>query len=240
MAKQLDPKETVAKAVNAALEPLRGAVWAYEEAKQAVYERVVEKLKHVPPERIKTSDPRVVGPTLEALKFAGQETRLREMYANLLATSLDSEMAHNAHPSFVQIIDSLSPDEARIMEFMAARRDFPTHFPVIDVVLAKGKGRTNIITRCFSLLGEQAACEHPNLVISYADNLCRLGLVEIPAYKHLAEPGLYEPLEIHELVNTIREQYKNQGEVKIERGVLRPTDFGVQFCQACVIEKAAS
>ena len=93
--------ETVAKAVNVALSPVSALVWGYDQIEEFVSTNVAEKLKKIPNERIITPDIMIAGPTLEALRYAGHKETLREMYANLLATSLDSEVATFAHPSFV-------------------------------------------------------------------------------------------------------------------------------------------
>ena len=54
---------------------------------------------------------------------------LRELYANLLATSIDSITAHEAHPAFVEIIRQLTPDEARIVKYIFERM----YLPIITV-----------------------------------------------------------------------------------------------------------
>src|SRR5258707_14575419 len=83
--------QTVAKTIHVALAPVSALVWGYEQIKDFVSTRVAEKLKDVPPERITSPDPHVVGPALEALRYTGHEENLRELYANLLATSLDAD-----------------------------------------------------------------------------------------------------------------------------------------------------
>jgi Abortive infection alpha len=58
--------------------------------------------------------------------FASEEPDLREMYAKLLATSMDSATSDEAHPSFVTIIQQLTPDEARILRHIASLKE---HWP---------------------------------------------------------------------------------------------------------------
>jgi hypothetical protein len=123
---------TLGMAINVALAPVSALVWGYEQVKEFVQTRVVEKLRGVPPERIQTPSLLVAGPTLEALRYAGHEESLRELYANLLATSLDSATARNAHPSFVTIIRDMSPDEGRIIRLFSTRYVFP----VVDLQAA--------------------------------------------------------------------------------------------------------
>src|SRR5690242_1538268 len=88
--------ETVGRAVNAVLVPLNLGVWWVERFKNSMRER----LKYVPPERIIAPNPAVVGPVLQALPWVGHQEELREMFANLIAASMDSATAHHEHPSF--------------------------------------------------------------------------------------------------------------------------------------------
>lgn len=106
---------TVAKTIHVALAPVAALVWGFEQVRDFVHSRVAEKLKDVPRERIATPSPSVAGPALEALRYSGHDADLREMYANLLATSMDASTAREAHPAFVDIIKQLAPDEAKLL-----------------------------------------------------------------------------------------------------------------------------
>jgi hypothetical protein len=78
--------QTVAKTIHIALSPISALVWGYDTIEDFVSTRVAEKLKHVPLSNIKTPEPHIVGPALEALRYTGHQEALRELYANLLAT----------------------------------------------------------------------------------------------------------------------------------------------------------
>ena len=102
---------TLGKAVNVALAPISLVVWGYDQIKDFLENKVTEKLENVPEDRITTPPPNVVGPAVEALKFTGQDPTLQDMFANLIANSLDSKTILEAHPSFVYMIKSLSSDD---------------------------------------------------------------------------------------------------------------------------------
>jgi len=95
--------QTVAKTVHIALAPFSALVWGYDKIKDFVTSRVTEKLRETPTERIQTPSPHVAGPALEALRYTGHEENLRELFANLLATALDSATSKEAHPSIWEI-----------------------------------------------------------------------------------------------------------------------------------------
>ncbi len=227
--------ETIARAVNMALAPLGAIVWGYQKIKAFVEERVAHKLRDVPPDRIRPPNPNVAGPALEALRYTGHDEDLREMYANLLAATLDAATAKTAHPAFVDIIKNMAPDEAKIMRLFAASNINP----LIDVRrhLSAPSGYV-ILIRNYGRLGEKAGCNHPDLLGAYVDNLCRLGLLEIPHGISLSDGQRYAELENSDEVLAIKSDPNPVGSsVSCERKAIQLTTFGEQFCAACVLEK---
>src|ERR1051325_8571524 len=105
--------QTVAKTIHIALAPVAGLVWGYETMRDYLGEALTKRLKGVPTERIITPQAMIAGPALDALKYAGPDPELRELYANLLARAMDERTAQEAHPAFVEILRQLTPDEAR-------------------------------------------------------------------------------------------------------------------------------
>ena len=229
---------TVAKAINVALAPISALVWSDDQIRDYILESLTEKLKDVPEEQIVTPDPTVAGPTLEALRFAGHEPSLRELYANLLATSMDAKTAKEAHPAFVEIISQMTPDEARIVKLFAAPRAYPVITIRAEMKEGKGEGGVDVLAH-FSLLGYEAGCLHPELTASYLDNLCRLGLAEIPPLFTYTTHSIYEPLENHpQVLGLIAEIEKSENRnPNIIREGLKVTTLGRQFCEACVVER---
>lgn len=226
---------TTARAVNVALAPIKGLVWGYEQLEQFLASRVAQKLRNTPEEEIVTPPPYVAGPALEALRFAGHDNTLRELYANLLASSMDAATAQMAHPGFVEILKQLSPDEARLLQLM----QLPVPFPIISVrneSKEQNKGGVDALVH-FSLLGQQAGCQYINLIPSYLSNFVRLGIIEIPTFFTYTDEKLYEPLEKHPTVTVIKAQIESNQTRKavINREGARITPLGRQFINACVV-----
>ena len=226
--------ETVAKAVNVALTPVGVFVWGYEKIKEHILTKVSEKLKNVPLEEIAPPKANVVGPAVEALRFIGPEETLRELYTNLLATSIDARTASLAHPSFVEIIKQMTPDEARLMKLFTRDGAFPVLNVSAKVKTGSGGGITAF--RNFSLLGEEANCEHKQLTPTYLDNLCRLGLINIPENGSYTNKTVYEPLKSHLTLKAIISAVNNvpDREAEIEEKIILITSLGRQFLKACV------
>lgn len=228
--------QTVVKTIHIALAPISVMVWGYEQIKDFVSTTLAEKLKNVPRENISTPSPHVAGPALEALKFTGFEDTLRDMYANLIATSMDTRISNHAHPAFVEIIKQLTPDEARIIRLFTKHRPFPlvtVRWWYKERRWERG-GSVSLVN--FSLLGFDAECQFPDLTPSYIDNLRRLGVIEVSDYKYTC-PGVYDELENHPSVVAAKKQIQSDPD-RVPDLVYRGawlTQLGIQFCKACVI-----
>jgi len=158
----------------------------------AVLRELGERRRAIPPPRRMAPDPSL---TLQVLKscFTGDQI-LRTRYLNLLAASMDRATARQVHPGFVTVLRQLTPDETRI--FSRFENDGP--YPVLSVQSRpKHGGSRHTELRHFSLLGEEAGCEHPGRAPLYLDNLCRLGLTELRPTKLSEDTRMFKPLEEH-------------------------------------------
>lgn len=164
---------TIARTINLALEPLAGVIWGYEKIKAHVIEGLVKRFADKPESIIK---PRlnVVGPLIESMKFTAQEETLREMYINLLASSMDAENVNGVHPSYVEVIRQLTADEAKIISFL------PTiHlYPIVSTSMSFGEMQYDEVARDFRNICKGAGVEYLDQSPQYLDNLRRLLLLE--------------------------------------------------------------
>ncbi len=226
----------VVRAVTAALTPLEGFIWGIDQIRDFVRSKVAEKLRSVPPEEIQEPEPHIAVPAIEALRYTGAKEELAEMYANLLATSMDVKTALHAHPAFVDMIKNLSPDEARMLRHLSSN----TLYPVINIKLVQNDNNSFIVVhRHVSLLGLDAQCQYPFLAANYLDNLVRLGLAEIPESGFLMDESIYKRIEDYAQIKDLLDSYKKLPDRRPEVEKLRAsvTDLGKQFIRACVIDK---
>ncbi|MBC1893130.1 DUF4393 domain-containing protein [Listeria booriae] len=71
----------------------------------------------------------VVGPALEASKYYIEEDVLRNMFAKLIASAMDSSKNALTHPAFVEVIKQLSPFDALFI------RNMSNLFPLKQIVI---------------------------------------------------------------------------------------------------------
>ncbi|MFQ6291582.1 DUF4393 domain-containing protein [Yersinia enterocolitica] len=224
--------QTVAKTIHIVLAPVSAMVWGYDKIKDFVSTKVAEKLKDVPPENLISPKANVAGPALEALRYIGHDESLSDLYANLLASSMNKDTAKYTHPSFVEIIKQLTSDEAKLLNLFASENDLPL---LNGSLILKG-GDSTPYQKNFSLFGEKSGVDILENVTSYIDNLCRLGICEVPMYLEYVDKSIYKetfdsPLFIKN-VNDFPEKY--EANIRVEYKVLVITDFGKQFLGTCV------
>lgn len=229
---------TIAKTVNIALAPVKGLVWSYEKIEEFVTIKVSEKLRNTPESEIVTPKPNVAVPALESLRYTGHEESLRELYANLLASSMDLMTSASAHPAFVEILKQITPDEAKLLKLFSINRAFP----LLDVRSERQTpplGGRDILTSV-STLGEEAGCENAHLTPSYLGNLARLGLIEVPTFFKYTAPNVYDHLENHPSVLAMKSQIDALPDQKcvLEQKGAKVTQLGRQFISICVLDHA--
>lgn len=224
--------QTVGRAVNLVLAPLLGVVWGGEKIVNYVSTTVPQILERrkVPAERIQAPDPDVAVPALEALRYS----KLRENYAILLATSMDSESANDAHPAFAEILKQLTPDEVKILEFLP-RAGLHEPLANIEYYIPDGVG-TFTMHRHIGTLGTDSGCEYPEALPKYIDNLSRLGLVEVPALGRLSEDWRYNRIRALEIVQTAGERAPGGALMtNFVETMCGLTNLGSSFRKACTI-----
>lgn len=224
---------TIGKAVNMCLSPLAGIIWGYDKVCKYVEKRVSEKLQSVPPEQIQTPKANIAVPTIEGIRTVSDEPVLRELYASLLASSMDKATASGVHPAFAKAIAEMSPDEAKILATLVQEGAYPT----IDLNEENqdGRGYVTIATN-FSDISWKAGAEYPHMVSTYLENLERLKIIEISVTSRLKDDNLYTDLEQHPAIEyLIRTRLTDQNKKKFTRRFIRLTCYGTAFCKACDI-----
>lgn len=110
-----DDGELVSVVVNVArrFDSLRSSDFALELASRI--KQRVPRDRRVPPPIA------VAGRVLDVARWHDDHDPLYEMFAELLAKACDREQCHSANPAFAEIVRQLSPDEARLLYWIASR-----------------------------------------------------------------------------------------------------------------------
>ena len=213
---------------NTALWPIH---WANERSR--IYlEKNLENyrlhLEHVPEEKIIEVAPEIGVPIAEKLAYVRDE-KLADMYVTLLAKASNVDLVSEAHPSFVNVINNLSPDEAQLLEFFVTGSDLP-------FVTAKWWSSSKYRFAGDLLISPDLTNSllYPQNIPAYLSNLAGLGLVSIHHDRFLHDSPAYPALEAHWATSFPPEKTPDPDLIlKFERGAISATEFGTQFIHAC-------
>jgi Abortive infection alpha len=159
----------------------------------------------------------------------GAPGSLRSRGEELLHKSRDVRYVENAHPAYERLLDSLAPDEARVLRLMLL--DGPQ--PAVDIRTGGPLGliSSRLIAPGLSMIGARAGLRYVERVPAYLNNLNRLGLIWF-SRETLRDPMRYQVLEaqpdVLEAVHSVRQ-------AKIVRRSIHLTPFGEGFCRASLV-----
>ncbi|MFB6284253.1 MAG: Abi-alpha family protein [Halobacteria archaeon] len=151
---------------------------------------------------------------------------LRERGTHLLEMSADVENDELHHPAFSHILDQISPDEARVLRFIAT--DGPQ--PAVDV---RSKGwlpiGSDLVGAGLTMLATEAGCRHEDRIQAYLNNLEHLGVIWFST-ESIEDYKRYQLLEAQPDVKEAMDKCKR---AKIKRRSILLTPLGVDFCRVC-------
>ena len=154
-------------------------------------------------------------PALQAISYCKNSEELRNMYANLLATSMLNDKKEDVHPSFGEIIKQLSPDEARMNIFkqvMTFRygwsREGVESLNMIPVVFSRKKA-DQIVRDCWKKYYECLCIQNPdemqiqqrsNALFKLLESMAKvLGYKNVLTWEEIQNP--YIPQAMVETIN---------------------------------------
>ncbi len=197
---------------------------------QDYVERVNNKISEIPTESLAEPSLHIIGPAIEASKFYIDSLELREMFANLIAASMNENMVDTIHPSYVEIIKQISPDEAKLLKFMQGG-----NYPFYNVHSLQGGNQKITLIRYFSIIGFQAGCQDPENITVYLDNLNRLGLIQLDSTRFVADHSQYVEIEENTFFKEAIEQLSLfDDKIEKQKGYIESTLYGINFYKSCI------
>lgn len=164
----------IGNAIRIALTPISATIWGIEKTSEWLEAVLAKKLGAIDPSDIITPRGSIVGPAIEAIKFLSSEEELRDMFAQLIATSLNKHQADIAHPGFVEIIKNMSTADALVLKYINERVLLPT----IDFWISEADNSAQELSQTSNLLMEDLKLESRWNGMEILKNLERLGLIE--------------------------------------------------------------
>ncbi len=198
------------------------------------------KIQAKPAASIVAVPPEIGVPVIERLMHT-QDPLLADLYLDLLASAADEKATARAHPSFVQLIANLSPDEAALLQLFHDP-EARARWPYLEASLVEFAGKSEPVHLRGPLTGWEllVRLRFPDKLPAYLNNLSRCGVFALsPAIGTDLTP--IESSWDHRC-RDLRIKYQDafgrsatQGwDVCFAFGALSLTEYGRMFVDACV------
>ena len=221
--------KTLQGATRVALAPISAMIWGYDKIAGYLDVAIPEYFarKNIKKENIKSPDPSIAGPVIEAMRYTSHKPELIEMFTNVLGASMNSE-SYDEHPAFVEIIKQLCSDECKMLKQLQTDDVMPM---IKQRLSLQDKGDIDIAPY-FSDICYLANCEYPQKFPEYLDNLHRLGLVIIEYDRWLVNDQYY--IDLLNNPNYIKVVPAKDQKIIEKKSLYKLSDMGKKFCTVCM------
>jgi hypothetical protein len=201
---------------------------------QRNFQKYSDKLKDIPEEKIQEVQPEIAIPLIDKLSYTSNND-LADAYASLLANASNKDKVDLVHPGFIEKINCMSPDEAKLLQLLKNKADiYYIEFRAEDV-------NGHFITLSYKLTGlEQELNLTPKTMSIHLENLVSLSILEDKEGMHRTNDNLYSLLidtykgdqEFFE--NNIKsKKYGDNQKLKVSKSYYAISNLGQIFIEAC-------
>ncbi len=229
---------TIPKSINAALSPLRKWIMIKEYNLSETEKLLEDKLKNIDPNKIVSPESYVAVPVINSISYTMDNSTLRNLYANLLAKSMNVDTKDTVHPSFVEIIKQLSPNDAMLLNFL---KDHKEH-PIVQLRYYDTNLFDSYVTVKNNIFEYNLNFSNDNFKSSLVslDNLIRLGLIDITYNEKIysLDKNPYDLLENSKIIDDLKKSTNFPNHdfsiPKLMYGILSLTNFCTNFIDVCI------
>lgn len=213
------------KTINAALNPLHKWIATQNYSLEEYIKLLAQKLENTNVNKIVSPEAYVAIPAFQAMSYSIDNIELKNMYTNLIANSMNIDLKKYVHPSFVEIIKQMSPNDAKIYKIIATSKIRP----ILNITLNMNDNYYYIIQRYFSWITEFSV---DDCCFSF-DNLIRLNLINIPKIPRSTSYHIYDLVKQNPRYDEFIKLHKMNVLVWDET-LIELNDYSKQFFEICV------
>lgn len=203
-------------------------------------DKYIKRIEEIPDNELFDVPPEIGIPILEKFTYVRSE-EISNLFIELLAKASSSETINEAHPSYLNIINNLSVDEANILNYLFNNESVIAdqyRFPYFNYV-ATAKGSTEFIKTLSNFTGIETKMPllFPQNILLYLNNLVSNGILECVDSSFLVNKDLYD--ELDEIYKDNKFHFDSEmdkdkfGPMEIEKGYYMITSLGRSFINTC-------
>lgn len=193
-------------------------------------EKYRKQLESVPECDIAKVAPEIGVPISEKLTYVTDD-EISDLYVNLLAKASTTPTAHLAHPSFKNVIDNLSPDEALLLKALRNKGDVA--FVDLLYIPDTSTGQAATFRELETGIERDITLSFPENMVAYFTNLVGLGILNIRHDIHISDHAVYEELEKLYGFAPLDESSSATEKYQWLWGTIKVTRYGRMFISAC-------
>ncbi len=190
-----------------------------------------DKLEKIPIEKQCEVHPQIGTPIIEKLSYTTND-EISDLFTTLLVNASNIDMVNTAHPSFVNMIERLSPDEARILKYMMGKTEI--QYCTFNANILDGKGFITLDEHV-TMIPNEVNLQFPQNVNAYLANFISLGILIDKSGNYKIDKTIYNKIR----QNWGLEQKESQltpkffKSITVNESYFQVTDFGKLFMKAC-------
>lgn len=248
--------ERIPRVINAALASLDQWILQREYNIEETKKILAIKLDKIDPEKIVPPEPYVAIPALQAISYCMNCEELRNLYANLLAKSMNEDTKDSVHPAYVEIIKQLSPLDALIIDIFKFFKTPNQNFPIGKLRYCKPNETPNLKLSLgdsgFDVYEHIIDSEISEIIDAPADsiaisiqNLVRLGLLNVAYDEHFTNNHLYDNIRKNPIIKEVDMIFHDNYDILPEyqgfdlefiKGIAKVTPLGFSFSRICSVD----
>jgi len=201
---------------------------------QRNFQKYSDRLKEVPEEKIQEVQPEIAIPLIEKLSYTSNND-LAEAYASLLANASNKDKIDLVHPGFIEKINSMSPDEAKLLQLLKNK----TEICYIEFRAENKEYSYQTLSLKLTNLEKELGLTVKTMLI-HLENLVSLSILEDKAGTYKTNEAIYNELtskynelKLHFENNIKNKAYGDKAKLVIEKSYYSITHLGQTFIQAC-------
>ena len=204
-------------------------IWATDKV-QAFKNKIENKIEDIPEDKLIEPPMDIIAKSIDGLRYIPDKEELKEMFANLMVNSCNSDYSEKTHPRFVEIIKELSTTDAIIIKSLTYD-GLLASYPIAKIILKNRNGQKELFTHYFDNNFDLKF----EIISESISNLITLGLITVTYSEFLTNNALYEKLYHTSFYNDYLEFSKSQQEytLELEKGILKLSPFGRIFVEMC-------
>lgn len=190
------------------------------------------KLEAIPEDKRCEVHPQIGLPIIEKLTYTTCD-EIADLFTSLLASASSIDTANTAHPAFISMIERMSPDEARILEYLKDEEDI--QYCDINAYIKDGSGFVCLYEHV-TVLDLDVPLNYPQNTNAYLANFVSLGILRDKKGVFRTDKTQYNRISEKYKVEELTKEYvpTKFNSIDVDESYYQVTPFGRLFIQACI------